>query len=448
MTRALGGRLLIAQCVLLALFFGATMIALDNAYRRALERGARERMAAQALALMASAELDDGGRLVLPTLLPDPALNQIASGSYGLVADAAGNVVWRSASMLGLTLPPPSAPPLGERRFRDDAVLGGQSASLLTIAIEWEEAGVYRFTVAESQAGHAAQVGRFRTLLFSWFGLVALAFIALQALLLRHLLRPLRQVADDVRAIELGRAEQLGGVYPAELDALVHGLNALVRNERARLLRYRNSLGDLAHSLKTPLAVIRRALEEGAAGPRPAIAEQVQRLDELVEYHLQRAASAGGTTFGAALEVKPQAERIVATLAKVHAARGIGFELAIDPTARFHGDGGDLLELLGNLGDNAAKHARSKVLIGAVPIAGAAGARAGLRLLVADDGPGFPADGRETLLQRGVRGDSVAPGHGIGLAIVDDLVALKGGRLTLGRSELGGAEVVVELPPL
>ena len=448
MTRALGGRLLIAQCVLLALFFGATMIALDNAYRRALERGARERMAAQALALMASAELDEGGRLELPALLPDPAFNQTASGSYGLVADAEGNVVWRSASMLGLTLPPPSPPPLGERRFRADALLGGQPAFLLTIAIEWEEAGVFRFTVAESQASHATQVARFRTLLYSWFGLVALAFVALQALLLRHLLRPLRQVADDVRAIELGRAEQLGGRYPAELDALVHGLNALVRNERARLLRYRNSLGDLAHSLKTPLAVIRRALEEGAAGPRPAIADQVQRLDELVEYHLQRAATAGGTTFGAALEVRPQAERIVATLAKVHVARGIGFELAIDPAARFHGDGGDLLELLGNLGDNAAKHARSKVLIGAVPIAGPPGTRAGLRLLVADDGPGFPADGREALLARGVRGDSVAPGHGIGLAIVDDLVALKGGRLTLGRSELGGAEVVVELPPL
>jgi two-component system sensor histidine kinase PhoQ len=448
MTRALGGRLLIAQCVLLALFFGATMIALDNAYRRALERGVRERMAVQALGLMASADLDATGHLVLPALLPDPAYNQTASGSYGMVADAAGNVVWRSASMLGLTLPPPAAPPLGERRFRADARLGGQPAFLLTIAVDWEDAGVYRFTVAESQTSHALQVARFRTLLGSWFGAVALLFVALQALLLRHLLRPLRQVAEDVRAIELGRAEHLAGRYPAELDALVAGLNALVHNERARLLRYRNSLGDLAHSLKTPLAVIRRALEEGEAAPRQAIAEQVQRLDELVEYQLQRAATAGGTTFGAAIEVKPQATRIVTTLAKVHAARGIGFELAVDPAAHFHGDAGDLLELLGNLGDNAAKHARSKVLIGAVPLPGAAGARPGLRLLVADDGPGFPGSDRETLLQRGVRGDSVTPGHGIGLAIVHDLVVLKGGRMTLGRSDLGGAEVVVELPSL
>ncbi len=447
MTRALGGRLLIAQSVLLALFFSATMVALDNAYRRALERGVRERLAAQTLALMASADLDDSGHLVLPALLPDPAFNQTASGRYALVADADSNVVWRSASLLGLMLPPPSAPPLGERRFRDDARLGGQPAFLLTIAVEWEEAGVYRFTVAESQASHALQVARFRTLLFSWFGLVALAFVALQALLLRHLLRPLRQVADDVRAIEVGRAAQLVGIYPAELDPLVHGLNALVRNERARLSRYRNSLGDLAHSLKTPLAVIRRVLEENDPSSRPAIAEQVQRLDELVEYQLQRAAAAGGTTFGAAVEVKPQVARIAATLAKVHAARGLGFDLAIDPAARFHGDAGDLLELLGNLGDNAAKHARTKVLIGAVPLVGASGTRPGLRLLVADDGPGFPDVERDALLQRGMRGDSAAPGHGIGLGIVNDLVALMGGTLRLGRSDLGGAEVVIELPP-
>ena len=446
MTRALGGRLLIAQCVLLLLFFGATMVALDNAYQRALERGVRERMAVQALALMASAELDDSGRLALPALLPDPAFNQTGSGSHALVADAAGQEVWRSASMLGLTLPPPSAPPLGERRFRADARLGGEPAFLLTIAVEWEEAGVYTFTVAEAQASQRLQIARFRTLLFGWFGLVAMAFVALQALLLRHLLRPLRQVAEDVRAIELGRIEQLAGRYPAELDALVAGLNALVRNERARLHRYRNSLGDLAHSLKTPLAVIRRTLEEGDTPARQPIAEQVQRLDELVEYQLQRAATAGGTTFGAPIEIKPQALRIAATLTKVHAARGVVFELAVDPAARFHGDVGDLLELLGNLGDNAAKHARSKVLIGAVPLLGPVGVRPGLRLLVADDGPGFPAAGQDELLRRGVRGDTAAPGHGIGMSIVHDLVALMGGKLSLGRSDLGGAEVVVELP--
>lgn len=446
MTRALGGRLLIAQSVLLALFFGATMVALDNAYRRALERGARERMGAQALTLMASAELSEAGALELPKLLPDPAFNQTSSATYGMVVAADGRIVWRSASMLGRQLAPPPAPPLGERHFNDEAVLAGQPAFVLTIAVDWEEAGEFRFVVAESQTSHLLQVARFRTLLFGWFGLVALAFVALQAWLLRHLLRPLRQVAEDVAAIEQGRAEQLSGSYPAELDPLVHGLNALVRNERARLLRYRNSLGDLAHSLKTPLAVIRRAVEDEAPA-RATIAEQVQRLDELVEYQLQRAASAGGTTFGAALEVKPQAARIVATLGKVHAARGIAFELAVDAAARFNGDAGDLLELLGNLGDNAAKHARSKVLIGAVPIAGPIGSRPGLRLLVADDGPGFPDSGRDMLLRRGVRGDSAAPGHGIGLAIVQDLVQLKGGSLALGRSDLGGAEVVVELPP-
>ena len=450
MTRSLGGRLLVTLSVLLVLFFGATMVALDNAYQRALERAARAQLESVVLALIANAEPGPAGVFMLPERSLDPRLSQPASGLFALVADRAGSVIWRSRSAVGWTLNAPKAPPLGERRFRDDLVIGDSPVFALTLAIEWDDGREFRFTVAADQFATLEQQARFRTQLLGWFALISLLFLVAQAVLLRGILQPLRRVADDVQAIQAGRSSELTGSYPAELDALVDGLNALVRNERLRLERYRNSLGDLAHSLKTPLAIVRRALEEtDAAMPaRHAIGEQVGRIDEIVEYQLQRAAASGGTTFGATVEVRALADKVCASLRKVHADRGLALEQFVDPTARFHGDAGDLMELLGNLADNACKHARTRVVIGAVPVAAPAGKRAGLRIVVGDDGPGFPADRIAALVQRGVRGDSAIPGHGIGLAIVQDLAALHGGTLVLGQSDLGGAEVTVVLPPV
>jgi two-component system sensor histidine kinase PhoQ len=447
MTRSLGGRLLAALSVMLVLFFGATIAALDNAYQRALERAARDRLDALALGLLATAEPDPLAGLAMPALLPDARFNQATSGVFALVARADGELVWRSASTRGFTVAAPQAPAAGERRFRDDLTVGGSPVFALTLTVDWEGAGSYAITVAEQQASYAAQRTRFRTQLFSWFAAVAALFLVVQGMVLRALLRPLQQVAADVHAVERGEVAALGGAYPAELDALVAGLNALIGNERARLERYRNSLGDLAHSLKTPLAVIRRALEERDPAESAALQEQVARIDEIVQYQLQRAAASGGTTFGAPLEVRDAAERVAATLRKVHSARALDILLRIEPAARFHGGLGDLLELLGNLGDNACKHARSQVVIGAVALASARGGRSGLRLVVADDGPGFAPAQLAAGAQRGQRGDSRTDGHGIGLAIVQDLVTLHGGSLRLGTSEQGGAEVVVELPP-
>lgn len=450
MTRSLSGRLLVTLSVLLMLFFGATMVALDNAYQRALERAAHDRLDAQLLGLIASAELDGAGALVLPERAADPRFDQPSSGVYALVADAAGAVLWRSRSSVGWMLSPPKAGALGERRFRDDLEIGDEAVFTLTLAVEWEGDSIFRFTVAETQRSAREQQTRFRTQLLGWFAAVTALFLAAQTLLLRRLLRPLRQVADDLHAIESGHAERLAGTYPAELDGLVDGLNALVRNERLRLERYRNSLGDLAHSLKTPLALVRRALEEGdgSAATHAAIGEQVARVDEIVEYQLQRAAASGGTTFGRAIEVAPVARKVIDSLRKVHAARGIAIDSATDAAARFHGEAGDLMEILGNLADNACKHARTRIMVTAVPLVGPAGTRPGLEIRVSDDGAGFPPERLGELALRGVRGDTATPGHGIGLAIVQDLAALHGGTLTLGCGDAGGAEATLRLPPI
>jgi two-component system sensor histidine kinase PhoQ len=451
MLRSLGGRLQLTLVASLALFFGLTIWALDNAYQHALERAVRDRLETQVLGLIAATESDRAGRPVLPELLPETRFNNPGSGLLAQLADGRGAQLWRSRSAAGTDVAWPAHVPVGERRFRADiSTVDGEALFVLTLGVEWEETGTYRFSVAETQASYTGQVRRFRTQLFGWFALMALGLVLAQAALLRWVLAPLRRVATELRAVETGERSELGGDYPSELVGLTKGLNALIRNERGRLERYRNSLGDLAHSLKTPLAVVRSALTRASLdSERTSIGEQLERMDEIVEYQLQRASASGGTTFGAPLSVRPVVQRIVESLRKVYAERDLAIDAFVADEARFHGDAGDLMEIVGNLADNACKHARRRVTIDAGRIApGRDADRDGLFIVVSDDGPGIPAAKVDELAQRGVRGDTTAPGHGIGLAIVQDLVALHGGRVVFGPAELGGAEVRVELPPV
>jgi len=188
--------------------------------------------------------------------------------------------------------------------------------------------------------------------------------------------------------------------------------------------------------------VIRGQLDQVAAddGTRKTIAEQVQRMDDLVAYQLARAAASGHATFSAPIEIEKHAEAIVTGLEKVYAGRGILCEFEIDPQARFYGETGDLLELLGNLLENAFKWAKGRVVLQVVRLNPPGTRRPGLDLCVDDDGPGIPEDKRELLLQRGVRGDERVQGHGIGLSIVQDIVRSYRGQLSVEHSpELGGA---------
>jgi len=224
---------------------------------------------------------------------------------------------------------------------------------------------------------------------------------------------------------------------------LASNLNEFVDSEREHLQRYRNTLADLAHSLKTPLAVIRNELESGASGEpmRWTVLEQAGRMDQIVAYQLSRAATSGHTTFAAPIRLQAPAEEVVASLEKVYAAKNVLCEFDIDPKARFYGEEGDLLELLGNLLENAFKWASSRVLFSATTRIARGSRRSGLVLSVEDDGPGIPADQVDHLLQRGVRGDERVQGHGIGLSIVQDLLKAYRGKLEVTQSEtLGGAK--------
>ena len=315
------------------------------------------------------------------------------------------------------------------------------------VLLPWSDRGTprdmaVRIHVAEHESALNAQLDVFRRTLWLWLVGLGIVLLLVDLLLLRWSLTPLRRVASDLARVERGDQDRLEGRYPSELDGLTRSLNDFIESEREQRARHRNTLADLAHSLKTPLAVVRSELEGegGDASLRDTVEEQVRRMDEIVAYQLSRAATAGHKTFAAAIGIEQLAEEIVQSLEKVHADKHVLCEFEIDPEARFYGEQGDLMELLGNLLENAFKWARHRVLL-TVKRTGPIGARRrGLEIVVEDDGPGIPEDQVERVLERGQRGDERVQGHGIGLAIVRDIVRAYRGELVVSRSAaFGGA---------
>ena len=299
----------------------------------------------------------------------------------------------------------------------------------------------------ESPEVYNQQVAKFRQTLIVWLAVAALLLLLVQLFVLRWSLSPLRQIEDEVHQVEKGLRDQLTESYPRELNSLAGSLNLLLANERRHLQRYRNSLSDLAHSMKTPLAVLRGAAESESISPetREVIENEVGRMDNIVEYQLQKAAAAGRVSLTEGVSVLPVVNRLLESLHKVYRDKSISYSVDIDEDIKFTGEEGDLMEVVGNLLDNASKWCRNKASIKVLKIRTDADTHDRLFFTIEDDGKGIAEDRVELLLQRGTRGDTQIPGHGIGLSVVREIVSAYGGRLSITRSDMGGAKVEVEI---
>ncbi|MGN2390148.1 ATP-binding protein [Pelomicrobium sp. G1] len=435
-------RVALSAALVLAAFVTLTSVALEQAFRESAESARRERLLAQIYLLLGAAEEDAEGRLILPEPLPEPRLSLPGSGLYAQVADAGGAVLWRSPSALGLDVPFASGLPPGARRFERRTDAAGEDYVVQSLGVRWAIGANPRdltFSVAEDLTEYLQQIRRYRTALGGWLAALSVLLLAVLWLVLRWGLKPLRRVAAEVAAVQAGRQEHLRGEYPEELKLLTENINALLTHERAQQKKLKNALADLAHSLKTPLAVLRSMSDpDGSAPPSPAaLGEQLDRMGRLVEYHLQRAAAGRAATFSGPVAVRPMAERLIATLAKVHRDKPVGTTVAVEAQEVFRGAEDDLMEVLGNLLDNAYKWCRSQVRVAA------ARSEEGLSLTVEDDGPGIEPGEAQRLLERGVRADETVPGHGIGLAVVRDVASAYDGAVAIDRSPLGGARVTV-----
>lgn len=448
---ALSGRLLIAASVVLVAFLGLTGLTLDRAFQDSAQAAVQDRLKVQVYMLLGVVDVDAFNRLTLPKVLPEARFSTPDSGLYADVMDTSGNLVWRSPSLLGRALPFfPAVRNPGDTQFAPLESAAGERLFVLAFTVSWEVAPnqdrLYTFRVAETQWNYLDQLSSFRRSLWGWLLAATGVLLAVQGLILRWSLKPLRQVAAEIREIESGQRLELSHDYPDELQSLTANLNALVRQGHTLLERYRNALGDLAHSLKTPLAVLRSALENGASAEelRQALGEQVERMNRTVDYQLQRAAAAGPVALSVPLPVGTLTRRILDSLAKVYAGRTLNLRSEVATTTAFYGDEGDLMEILGNLADNACKWARTQVVVRAWPAEDSG--RAELILEVEDDGPGIPAAQVPLLLRRGQRADPLVAGHGIGLAVVRNLVEeVYYGRLEIGYGALGGARIRARL---
>lgn len=449
-------RSLAAAGIALAAFLGLTFFALDQAFFDAALSSQRERLQGYLHAYLAGADTNRAGNLIPPEIGPDPRFDRPDSGLYAaIVGDKVRNAKdrqWRSPSAMGMELPLDVELQKGGSEFSGPVRTEHGNLFVLSQGIAWSVANrpelKLTVNIAEDATALQNQVRVFRATLLTWLGGLGVVLILLLFAVLRWSMAPLRKVAADLSLVERGATGHLGDRYPAELSGLAANLNNFIDSERDRLTRYRNTLADLAHSLKTPLAVMRTQLEAETDEKqlRWTVLEQVGRMDEIVAYQLSRAATSGRQTFAAPLPLEPFAEEIVRSLEKVYVAKHILCEFEIDPDTRFRGDQGDLMELLGNVLENAFKWAKHTVLFSASPVDAADNRFGGVDLIIEDDGPGIPEDQVDRMLQRGVRGDERVLGHGIGLSIVQDIVKAYNGSLKVSRSEtLGGARFDVRL---
>ncbi len=389
--------------------------------------------------LLAGAELDAAGQLQMPPSFPEPRLSLPQSGLYARILNLTQGQQWESASAVGLQPPFQQQVAVGEWRYETPQA-GGRNYLAVGYGVNWAGQGKPAplvLSVLEDRAAIDREIAAFDRTLWSWLGGAALLLLLSQAALLRWGLAPLRSVAQEVRRIEHGEQAEVERRYPTEIAALTDNLNTLIRQERVRQTRYKEALSYLAHSLKTPLAVLRSALDDSAQLPS-AVAQQVARMDDIVQHQLGRAAASGAARFVPYLALAPVLQRIADSLAKVYAEKHLQLTIECPPALQWRIDEGDAFELLGNLMDNAAKWAKQRV---AVTVALEAGR---LRLRVDDDGPGFQGD-TQAILQLHVRADEQVPGHGVGLAVVNELVASHGGTLRLERSGWGGGRVEIVL---
>jgi two-component system sensor histidine kinase PhoQ len=431
-------RLILGATLVLIAFVASAALAVQRAHADSVRAARFAQLQSAVYLLLAAAEIDAGGALVMPPAFPEPRLSLPGSGLYASIVNVARRDEWRSPSTVGVSPPFLRDVAVGQWRL-ETLSADGRDYLAIGYGVNWAgsaQAARLVLSVLEDKAELDREIAVFARTSWTWLGGAAVLLLLSQTLLLQWGLAPLARVASEIRGIEHGTQAEIAGSYPAELAALTSNLNALIKQERLRQTRYREALSFLAHSLKTPLAVLRTALGEPAQLPT-VVTQQVARMDDIVQHQLGRAAASGASRFAPYLALAPVLSRIRDSLAKVYADKDLTFSLESEPTLEWRIDEGDAFEILGNVMDNAAKWARQRVAVSARR------ERDRLHIRIDDDGPGF--SDTTSILQLHVRGDEKVPGHGVGLAVVNDLVASHGGELKLSRSDLGGARIEIVL---
>lgn len=419
--------------------FALQWLAVTTALQHLAEGQMRTRLEHDLENLLAGLREEPDGRFTLDPARIAPIYRQPLSGHYFQIA--AGDQVIRSRSLWDTVLPATLlAPGVARARHID----GPQAQPLLLQEHGYNVAGrPVSIAVAEDLGPLIRELDRFGVT-YGFVSAAALVLLVLvQALIVGLALRPIARARADVARLEDGKISALSEAVPAELLPFVRELNRLLATLRRRLERSRHALGNLAHALKTPLTLLTEltARRELAVFPeiRSTLDTQTAALGRLIERELGRARLAGPTA-GARFDVGVELPVLIEAVRSLYRTKELAIESVASGDLTLAADREDMLELLGNLLDNGGKWARSRLRV-------TLKREGGLRLLVEDDGAGLPEERAAGIAERGIRLDESVPGHGLGLAIVRDIVESYNGTLAFERSEaLGGLAVRVDLP--
>lgn len=424
-------------------------------YRQASERGFDSLLSAHLFNLIGSVGVSASGSLTGAPDLGDLRFSEPESGWYwevqpigrGLSGDL------RSLSMTA-AVPSPSTTEVPfntsfQRNYVIDGIGGEELEVFESEFVLDSQNRVARFRVMGNRSELEREIDAFEWQLFSYLSLFGIGMIAINAAAILFGLRPLGRVREALARVREGTAQRLGGSFPTEIEPLANETNALIDNNRRIVERSRTQVGNLAHSLKTPLAVLLNEARALGGDKGRIIADQATAMQSQLEHYLQRARiAAQRDSVVYRTPVTPLLQRMVRVMAKLNGGIAISFS---SPAAEviFGGEREDLQEIVGNLLENAMKWAKRRVVVTLASVAsaqaGAAEEHSLFSIVIEDDGPGIPDDKAREALKRGKRLDESKPGTGLGLAIVSDLVSEYGGRIELGRASMGGLKAVVLL---
>ena len=420
---------------------GLTGFALDKAFQDNVKNLQYENLRTQIYALLAAADINDNGELQLPKEITEPRLNIAESNLYARIITENNKIVWQSKSMLNTNIPFSSERETGKFIFFSKKYNNNDftSVNFTTVWITNKGEKSFVFQVSENKKILNKQISLFRKNLWMWLAGISLLLIVVQVFVLRWGLKPLRHVAEDLLNIEKGNSTELDGNYPKEITPLTNNLNILLASSQKQLSRYRDALGNMAHSLKTPIAVLQGIVKKIEHNDKKTALEQLVTINNIVEYQLQRAATVGNLQLSQEIFLSPIVSKIVDSLQKVYIDKKITVQINIPNKTTTKMDQGDLYELLGNLLENAFKWSDSKIFISAENVNNKN------QITIEDDGPGINENEKERIILRGQRADQSTPGHGIGLAIVSDILLMYNGVLEITNGEMGGAKIIIRI---
>jgi signal transduction histidine kinase len=451
--RSIAQRLIFSAAFWSVFVLAIAGIALSTIYARSSEQGFDQRLRIYLLEIIADLSSPNPNERSEIGQLGEPRFAVQNSGWYWQILriDGEVRVVATSRSLYGQKLPTLLANAADQiLDSRGAGYITGPEEQRLRAAerrVDLGDEGIFLVSVAGEVEELVADIFSFRAAVAITFAILAIVLLATTLLQVRFGLRPLNDLRGAVAEIREGKSERIGGNYAADIAPLAGELNLLIDTNRDILNRARTQVGNLAHALKTPLAVLTNEAGSAKTPLADKVAEQATIMRHHIDYYLNRArAAAMAGALGAATEVKPLIEGLVRAFSRIYQDRGLAIEAEVPEGLKFRGEKQDLEEMIGNLVDNSCKWAASRVRIEAALSAESGGTTFEMR--VDNDGPPLSAAERAAALKRGVRLDESKPGSGLGLAIVVDLAGMYGGKAELADSPLGGVRSRLELPAI